>query len=50
MGTNKKRIELLEVGLGALQDGLQHLEVSMANKLQHLEVTLNRLSDVLPAN
>lgn len=41
MGTNKEHIELLEAGLGEMQDGLQHLEVGMAYKLQNLETTLN---------
>ena len=43
MGTNKERIEQLE-------EGLHRMELGMADKLQHLEDTLNRLSDVLLAN
>jgi hypothetical protein len=43
MGTNKERIEQLE-------DGLHRMELGMADRLQHLEETLNRLSDVLLAN
>lgn len=50
METNKERIELLEAGLGAVQDWLQRLEVKIANKLQYLETALNRLSYVLLVN
>ncbi|KAJ0040904.1 hypothetical protein Pint_28246 [Pistacia integerrima] len=47
MGTNKEHIEQLEVGLGEVQDGLHRMELGMADRLRHLEETLNRLSDVL---
>ncbi|XP_058111277.1 uncharacterized protein LOC131254302 [Magnolia sinica] len=50
MGTNKKRIELLEAGLGEVQDGLHRMELSMTDRLRQLEETLNRLSDVLLAD
>jgi hypothetical protein len=43
VGTNKERIEQLE-------DGLHRMELGMADRLWHLEETLNRLSDVLLAN
>lgn len=43
MGTNKERIE-------QLKDGLHRMELGMADRLQHLEDTLNRLFDVLLAN
>jgi hypothetical protein len=43
MGTNKERIEQLE-------DGLHQMELGMADRLQYLEDTLNRFSDVLLAN
>ena len=43
MSTNKKRIENLE-------EGLHRMELGMADRLQHLEDTLNRFSDVLLAN
>ncbi|KAF9676446.1 hypothetical protein SADUNF_Sadunf08G0002900 [Salix dunnii] len=43
MGTNKERIEQLE-------EGLHRMELGMADRLQHLEDMLNRLSDVLLAN
>ena len=50
MGTNKERIEQLEVGLGGVQDGLHRMELGMADRLRQVEETLNRLSDVLLAN
>ena len=43
MGTNKEHIEHLE-------EELHRMELGMADRLQHLEDTLNRLSDVLLAN
>lgn len=50
MSTNKECNELLEVRLSVVQDGLQRLQVGMAKKLQHLEITLNSLSNVLLTN
>ncbi|KAL6334474.1 hypothetical protein AAG906_016015 [Vitis piasezkii] len=50
MGTNKERIEHLEAGLGEVQEGLHRRELGMADRLRHVEETLNRLSDVLLAN
>lgn len=50
MGTNKERIEQLECGLGAVQEGLHRIEFGMNDKLHHLEETLNRLSNVLLSN
>ena len=50
MGTNKECLEQLEAGLGGVQDGLHKMELGMADRLRHLEETLNRLSDVLLAN
>ncbi|XP_035544588.1 uncharacterized protein LOC118347982 [Juglans regia] len=50
MGTNKERIEHLEAGLGEVQEGLHRMELGMADRLRHVEETLNRLSDVLLAN
>ena len=41
--TNKERIEQLE-------DGLHRMELGMADRLRHLEETLNHLFDVLLAN
>ena len=49
MGTNKERIEQLEAGLGGVQEGLHRIELGMADRLLHVEETLNRLSDVLLA-
>lgn len=50
MSTNKERIELLETGLSAMQDGLLHLEHGVLDKFQHLENILNRFSDILLSN
>ena len=50
MGTNKERIEHLEIGLGVVQEELQRMELGMIDKLHHLEEALNRLSNVLLAN
>ncbi|GFS39092.1 hypothetical protein Acr_00g0061130 [Actinidia rufa] len=50
MGTNKERLEQLEAGLGGVQDGLHRMELGMADRLRHLEETLNRLSDVFFPN
>ena len=47
MVTNKERIEMLEVGLGGLQDGIQRMELSMSSKLHQLEETINKLSEAL---
>ncbi|KAA8542937.1 hypothetical protein F0562_024089 [Nyssa sinensis] len=41
MTTNKERIENLEAGFGAVQDGLHQMELDMVDKLHHLEETLN---------
>ena len=43
MGTNKERIEQLEAGLGGVQEGLHKIELGMADRLRHVEETLNRL-------
>nr|TKR91215.1 hypothetical protein D5086_0000225710 [Populus alba] len=50
MGTNKERIEQLEIALGEVQDGLHRMEIHMADRHRQMEETLNRLSDVLLAN
>ena len=50
MGTNKERIEHLEIGLGVVQEELQRMELGMIDKLHHLEEALNRISNVLLAN
>ena len=50
MGTNKERIEQLEVGLGGVQDKLDSMEQGMSDKLQHLEETINRLANVMLVN
>lgn len=49
--TNRERIEQLETGLSAMQEGLLHkMKLGMADRLYHLEGTLNRFSDVLLSN
>ena len=50
MGTNKERIEQLEIALGEVQDGLHRMEIHMADRHRQMEETLNRLSDILLAN
>jgi len=50
MGTNKERIEQLEVRLDEVQNGLHGMELGMTDKPQHLEKTHNHLSDVLLAD
>jgi hypothetical protein len=50
MATNKERIELLETGLGGVQDGMQRLEDYMINRLHSLEETINKLSEVMIAS
>lgn len=47
METNKERIEHLEVGLGEIQDELHRMELGMADRLWHVEETLNRIFNVL---
>ena len=47
MATNKERIEMLEAGLGGVQEGVQRIEVSMTGKMQQLEETINKLSEAL---
>ena len=37
------------MGLGGVQEGLHMIELGMADRLRHVEETLNRLSDVLLA-
>jgi hypothetical protein len=43
--SNKERIEALEARLGGVQDGMQQLELGVADKLHHLEETINKLSE-----
>ena len=47
MASNKERIEALETGLGGVQDGLQQMELGMADKFNHLEATIQKLSETL---
>jgi hypothetical protein len=50
MTTNKERIELLEAGLGGVQDGMQRMEDSMINRLHNLEETINKLLEAMIAS
>jgi len=50
MGTNKERIEHLEIALGEFQNGLHRMEIDMADRHRQVEETLNCLSDVLLDN
>ena len=44
-------IEQLEAKLGAPQDGMKHMELSITNKLYQIEETINKLSKaLLPKN
>ena len=47
MASNKERIEALETGLSGVQDGLQQMELGMADKFNHLEATIQKLSETL---
>ena len=52
MASNKERIEALETELGGVQDGLQQMELGMADKFNHLEATIQNcqrlFSQVMP--
>lgn len=50
MGTNKERIESLEVGLGGLQNNFSRMVVGVTDKLHHIEDVLSKLSEILLAN
>lgn len=47
MTTNKERIELLEAGLDGVQSGVEHMEITMADRMHLLEESLNKLSDIV---
>ena len=47
MASNKERIEALETELGGVQDGLQQMKLGMADKFNHLEATIQKLSEAL---
>lgn len=47
MASNKERIEVLEAGLGGLQEGMQRIELAVADKLHQLEDTINKISEAL---
>jgi hypothetical protein len=46
-GDNKERIEMLEAGLGGVQEGVQRMEMSMSGKMRQLEETINKLSEAM---
>jgi len=46
-GDNKERIEMLEAGLGGVQEGVQRMEMSMSGKMHQLEETINKLSEAM---
>ena len=50
MSTNKERIEILEAGLGGLQDGVQRMVLGMADKFNQLEPTLTHMSEAFVSN
>ncbi|KAH9663489.1 hypothetical protein KPL70_019711 [Citrus sinensis] len=50
MATNKERIELLEAGLGSLQDGKNRMELGINDRLHHLAETLNKLTETIMAS
>ena len=50
MATNKERIENLEAGLGGLQDNMSRMELGIVDKLQRMEDTILKLSEVLLTN
>lgn len=47
MTTNKERIEMLEQGVGDLQDEVQRLGLGMNNPMQRLEESLKALVNVV---
>ncbi|KAL9433196.1 hypothetical protein AB3S75_028088 [Citrus x aurantiifolia] len=47
MTTNKERIEILEQGVGGLQDEVHKLRLRMNDRMQRLEDSLKALSDVV---
>ena len=50
MTTNKERIELLEKELGAVQHGLERMEVGVNDRLHQLEETIQKLSEAVLSN
>ncbi|GJZ81416.1 hypothetical protein Tco_0646410 [Tanacetum coccineum] len=47
MASNKDRIENMEVALGQLQDGIAEMKICFADKFQHLEYIITKLSDAV---
>jgi hypothetical protein len=50
MTTNKERIENLEIGLGGLQDGMSRMEITLVDRMQQMEVNINKLTEALLSN
>ena len=50
MTTNKERIENLEIGLGGLQDGINRMEITLVDRMQQMEVNINKLTEALLSN
>lgn len=50
MATNKEQIQLLEAGLGGVQDSMQRIEDSMTDRLHSLEETINKLLNAILAS
>ncbi|KAL9447677.1 hypothetical protein AB3S75_015199 [Citrus x aurantiifolia] len=47
MTTNKECIEILEQGVGGLQDNVHNLGLGMNDRMQRLEESLKALSDAV---
>lgn len=47
MTTNKEHIEMLEQGVGGLQDEVQQLGLGMTDRMQRLEESLKALFDAI---
>jgi len=47
MATNKEQIEMLEAGLGGVQDGIQRMELGISDEMRQQEETINKLSEAL---
>ena len=50
MATINERMEQLEARLGALQNGMQRMELSLTNRLHQIEETINKLSKAFLSN
>ena len=50
MATINERMEQLEARLGALQNGMQRMELSLTNRLHQIEETISKLSKAFLSN